>query len=101
MNNPHDTIKGLELDWLMLKDQYSEVARALGFGGDSFYGDPLVSHEEVVARAKQLHAQSSGHQEDNFHFRLTRNELESLSDRLAQASFDVRQLIESAQERQT
>lgn len=45
-----------EIAWMQLKDDYSEIARALGFDGDSFWGDPLVSHADIVARAKELAA---------------------------------------------
>lgn len=49
-----DELKGLEAMYMSLKDDYSELARALGFEGASFWGDPLVSHAEVLARAKTL-----------------------------------------------
>lgn len=48
--------KAAEQDWMVLKDQYSEVARALGFEGDAWFGDPLAAHDEIVARAKLLAA---------------------------------------------
>ncbi len=43
-----------EIAWMQLKDQYSELAKAAGFSGDNFWGDPLVSHEEIVTRIKEL-----------------------------------------------
>lgn len=49
-------IKELEESWLSLKDQYSEVARALGFPGVGWFDDPSATHAEVVERAKQLYA---------------------------------------------
>lgn len=48
--------KGMEASWMHLRDQYSEIARALGFDGDAWFGDPLASHEEIVSRAKKLAA---------------------------------------------
>jgi hypothetical protein len=51
--NWRDEYKSLEVSWHQLKDQYSELARALGFDGDSFWGDPLVSHNDVLARARE------------------------------------------------
>jgi hypothetical protein len=41
-----------ESAWLSLKDQYSELARAVGCKGDAWFGDPLESHAEVVAKAE-------------------------------------------------
>jgi len=46
-----DEYKAIEQDYMVLKDQYAELARALGFPGDAWFGDPLASHSEVVARA--------------------------------------------------
>lgn len=43
-----------ELNWMHLKDQYSELARAAGSPGDAWFGDPLESHEQVLARIKAL-----------------------------------------------
>ena len=36
---------------MFLKDDYSELARAKG---DSWFGDPLCSHKEVIEKAKAL-----------------------------------------------
>lgn len=47
-----DKIKQLEQEWMALKDQYSEIARALGFEGDPFFGDPYEDHEVILRRAK-------------------------------------------------
>jgi hypothetical protein len=47
-------LKGLEQVYMVSRDEYSEIARALGFNGDTFWGDPLVSHADVLARAKEL-----------------------------------------------
>lgn len=49
-----DKYKSSEQAWMVLRDQYSEVANALGIEGDAWFGDPLCSHEEVVARAAYL-----------------------------------------------
>jgi len=53
-----DELKGLEAMYMSLKDDYSELARALGFEGNSFWGDPLVSHKEVLAKAKALRSKA-------------------------------------------
>lgn len=49
-----DDYAGLEISWHQLRDEYSELARALGVPGDGFWGDPLVSHADVMARANEL-----------------------------------------------
>lgn len=54
MGQWYDEYKNMEQSWMVLKDQYSEVARALGFEGDAWFGDPLESHDEIVKRAKEL-----------------------------------------------
>lgn len=46
--------KSLEQSWMVLKDQYSELARALGFEAVSLWGDPLDPHEKIVERAREL-----------------------------------------------
>ncbi len=43
-----------EQAWMVLKDQYAQLARAAGSPSDSWFGDPLESHEEVLARIKEL-----------------------------------------------
>ncbi|MFK4647251.1 hypothetical protein QIH93_15150 [Bradyrhizobium ottawaense] len=43
-----------ELQWMHLKDQYSELARAAGSPSDAWFGDPLESHEQVLERIKAL-----------------------------------------------
>lgn len=50
----HDDYKSLEQSWSSLKDQYSELARAMGFEGDAWFNDPLASHEEILGRAHEL-----------------------------------------------
>lgn len=47
-----DQYKSMEQSWMVLRDQYSEIARALGFEGDSWFGDPLASHAEILERAE-------------------------------------------------
>jgi hypothetical protein len=54
MGKWRDRYEAEEQAWMVLKDQYSEVARALGFEGDAWFGDPLACHDEIVARAKEL-----------------------------------------------
>ena len=50
----YDKYKGMEQAWMVLKDQYSEVARALGFEGNAWFGDPLAEHKKIVEVAKEL-----------------------------------------------
>jgi hypothetical protein len=52
--NWRDKYKSLEISWHQLKDQYSEIARAVGMPSDPFWGDPLGSHADVLARVQQL-----------------------------------------------
>lgn len=52
--NWRDEYKRAEQDFMSVKDQYAEVARALGFEGDAWFGDPLVTHSQIVARARDL-----------------------------------------------
>jgi oligoendopeptidase F len=40
--------------FMSMKECYAELARALGFEGNGFWGDPHASHEEIVERAKFL-----------------------------------------------
>lgn len=49
-----DDLSASELAWMQLKDDYSALARAIGMQGDTFWGDPLASHADVLARAKEL-----------------------------------------------
>lgn len=37
---------------MSILDKYAEVASALGFEGDAWFGDPLAGHEEIVHRAQ-------------------------------------------------
>ena len=42
-----------EQAFMAMKESYAEVARALGFEGDGFWGDPYASQEEIVERAHE------------------------------------------------
>ncbi|MNU56086.1 hypothetical protein D3C71_451730 [compost metagenome] len=46
--------KSMEQAFMVAKDEYSSLARAIGIKGDSWFGDPLESHDEVVQRAKSV-----------------------------------------------
>lgn len=54
MKQTKEEYKALEQAWMSLKDDYAELARALGVKGDAWFGDPLKSHKEVIAVAKSL-----------------------------------------------
>jgi hypothetical protein len=65
INEPKDDVdatdwvaeaKEMELAFMVTKDEYSALARAIGIQGDSWFGDPLESHGEVVQRAKSIMA---------------------------------------------
>lgn len=43
-----------EQAWMVLKDQYAELACAAGSPGGAWFGDPLETHEQVLARVKAL-----------------------------------------------
>lgn len=49
-----DRAKDLEQQLMVAMDQYSELARALGFEGDAWFGDVHTPHEDVLARARFL-----------------------------------------------
>ena len=51
-----DKYKAAEQAFMVERERYSEVARALGFEGDAWFGDPLVPHTNVVERAKEFAA---------------------------------------------
>lgn len=53
--NWYDEYKSAEASFMRAKDEYAELARVLGEECDAWFGDPLASHEEVLARAR-LHA---------------------------------------------
>ena len=46
--------KTLEQEYMSLKDDYSEIARELGFEGVGFWGDPIVSHKEIIDKVREL-----------------------------------------------
>lgn len=48
--------KSLEQSFMALKDDYSEICKALGFKGDAWFGDPLVPHKEIIKKAELLQA---------------------------------------------
>jgi hypothetical protein len=48
--------KSMEQAFMVTKDEYSSLARALGIKGDSWFGDPLESHDDVVQHAKSIMA---------------------------------------------
>ncbi len=48
--------KSMEQAFMVTKDEYSSLARAIGIRGDSLFGDPLESHDEVVQHAKSIMA---------------------------------------------
>lgn len=52
--NWRNEAKANEQAFMAIKDQYAELARALGFEGDAWFGDPLAGHDEIVARAREL-----------------------------------------------
>ncbi len=54
MTNWRSEFKDAEQSYMVVKDQYSEIARALGFEGDAWFDDPLAGHDEIVARARRL-----------------------------------------------
>ena len=46
--------KSMEQAFMCVKDEYSELARALGIRGDSWFGDPIETHEDVVRHARRV-----------------------------------------------
>ena len=52
--NWRDEAKYLEQQNMVLMDKYNEVARALGFKGNGWWGDVNEQHNVVVERAKFL-----------------------------------------------
>lgn len=48
-----DDYKAMEQSYMVLRDQYSEIARALGFKGVSLWDDPVEDHDTIVARASR------------------------------------------------
>lgn len=43
-----------EQAWMVLKDQYAQLARAAGSPSDAWFGDPLEDHYAVLARIQDL-----------------------------------------------
>ena len=52
----YDEYKSLEQSYMSLMDDYSDVARALGFAGSGFWGDVSASHPAILARARACRA---------------------------------------------
>jgi hypothetical protein len=47
-------VKSLEQSVMNEMDKYQSLAKALGFEGDAWFGDPLASHQEILAKAQAL-----------------------------------------------
>lgn len=52
--NWYDKYSFMEGQFMQMLDKYADLARALGFPGDGFYGDPLAPHAEIIARVVEL-----------------------------------------------
>ncbi len=49
-----DEYKNMEQQFMLIKDEYAELARAAGFEeGDAWFGDPLEEHADIVLRIKE------------------------------------------------
>lgn len=48
--------KAMEQAFMVAKDEYSSLARAIGIRGDGWFGDPPGSHDEVVQHATSVMA---------------------------------------------
>ena len=48
--------KAREQQDMIVLDKYADIARALGFPCDTWFGDPLASHEAIVSHATKLAA---------------------------------------------
>lgn len=59
----YDEFKGVEQALMLLMDEYAEVARAMGVPCGGFFDDPKWTHEEIVARAKELYETSKDYDE--------------------------------------
>ena len=46
--------KELEQSYMVLRDQYSELAKAAGFSECGFWGDPIEHHEIILTRMKRM-----------------------------------------------
>jgi hypothetical protein len=42
----------IEQAYMVLKDQYAELARVIGSPADAWFGDPLENHTAIIERAK-------------------------------------------------
>lgn len=52
--NWRDKYKGLEQQYRILKDDYSEIVRELGFPSYAVWGDTFVCQAEIIAKVKEL-----------------------------------------------
>lgn len=52
----YDEYKALEQSYMSLMDDYSDVARALGFSGGGLFGDVSEPHPAILARARACKA---------------------------------------------
>jgi hypothetical protein len=50
----YDDFKYWEQQFMVIKDLYADLARAAGSPCDSWFGDPLEKHDEVLARIVSL-----------------------------------------------
>lgn len=49
-------VDDLEDELRRLREQYSELAKALGFKVVGWLGEPTVSHDDILARTELCHA---------------------------------------------
>ena len=50
-------------EFMALMEEYAEVAKAMGVPCGGFFDDPKWTHEEIVARAKELYETSKDYDE--------------------------------------
>jgi len=50
-----EEMKFLEQQNMVLMDKYADLARAIGIECDSWFGDPLLTHVEIVRKAKEIY----------------------------------------------
>ena len=49
-------VRSLEQAYMSVKDEYSELARAFGIEVDAWFGDPLISHKEILEQVESYSA---------------------------------------------
>lgn len=54
MRSERDKRKALEQEWMVLKEQYSDLCRAAGIPENALWGDPIWSHESCVSHIERL-----------------------------------------------